>query len=151
MNKTVWTGVIVAVIFGGGGFYAGMQYQAGQTTGSTAGASAYAGRTGGAGRTGFAGAGGGATFGTIIAMDPTSITVQLPTSTSTLATSGTKIILYDTSTQINQMQTVPASKLSVGQSVTVAGTANTDGSITATSIQIRPATQRAAGTGTTSQ
>jgi hypothetical protein len=145
MNRTIWTGIIVAIIFGGGGFYGGMQYQAGQKPAVSA-----AGRFGGAGGAGFAGRGaggfagagaaGGATFGTIIAASPTSITIQLPTSTSTTATTGTKIVLLDNATQISAMESVPPSSLKVGQSVTVAGTPNSDGSVTASTVQVRPAT-----------
>jgi len=61
------------------------------------------------------------------------------TATSSGATSGTKIVLYDSSTQVEEMQSVPASSLKEGQSVVVTGTPNSDGSVTATSIQVRPA------------
>ena len=143
MNKNAWiTVVVVALVVGGGGFYAGEKYQAGQAPAATTGAGTFAGRGAGgfAGRTG--GAGGGATFGTIVAMDASSITVQLPTSTSTAATTGSKVVLYDSSTQVQELQSVSPSSLSVGQSVTVAGTTNSDGSVTAQSIQIRPANGR---------
>jgi len=142
-KKSLITLAIVAIVFGGGGFWGGMIYAQGQATAARA---AFTGGAGGsfAGRTGAAGgatraAGGGATFGTILSIDPTSITIQLPTSTSTSATTGSKIVLYDSSTQIQELQNVPASSLSVGQSVTVTGTANSDGSMTASSIQVRPA------------
>jgi hypothetical protein len=144
MNRTAWiTVVVVALVVGGGGFYAGETYQAGQAPAARTG-SAFAGRTG-TGAAGFAGravAGGGATFGTIVAKDASSITVQLPSSTSTTATTGSKVVLYDSSTQVQELQSVAASGLTVGQSVTVTGTANSDGSITAQSIQVRPATTR---------
>lgn len=148
MNKTITAAVVAAVVFGGGGYYLGSsQASAASTaatsarTGSTGGG--YAGRTGGAGRFG----GAGATFGTIIAKDATSITVQLQqTGTSTSATqTGTKIVLYDPSTQIMKTAAGTSADLVTGQTVTVAGTSNSDGSVTATSIQLRPAMTRPAG------
>jgi len=138
MNKSLVSGIIVAVVFAGAGFWGGMTYAQSKTTSAR---SAFTGGGNFAGR-GAGGAGGrfagGATFGTIIAMDPTSITIQMPTSTSTTATTGTKIVLYDSSTQVQELQTVSATNLKVGQMVMVAGTANSDGSVTASMIQVRP-------------
>lgn len=136
MNNTLIVSVIAAaVVFGGGGYYFGMQAGAAQT--SARGAGTFAGRTGGPAGARFAG--GGGAFGTIVAKDATSITVQLATGTSTASGSGSKIVLFDTSTQIGKTVAGSPGDLTVGQNVTVAGTANSDGSITAQSIQIRPA------------
>lgn len=136
-NSLIVSIVAAAIVFGGGGFYAGMQYQAGKTPSRAGGAFAggnFAGRIAGAGsRT----AGAGGAFGTIIAKDATSITVQLSMGTSTA--SGSKIVLYDTSTQIGKMVTGSTNDLAIGENVTVSGTPNSDGSITAQNIQIRPA------------
>jgi hypothetical protein len=145
MNKTVITAIMVAIIFGGGGYYFGTQQAASSTT--PTGAAAFAGRTGGAGRFGGGAAGGGFTTGTIISTGSGTMTIQMPTSTSTSATTGTKIVLFDSNTVVSELQTVPVSNLAVGQSVTVSGTANSDGSVTATSIQVRPA--RTGGPATT--
>ena len=134
--------IIVAVVFAGGGYWYGTN-SAQKTTTAGAGGFAGAGFTRGAGRTGAAG--GGATFGTIVATSPTSITIQMPNSTSTTATTGSKIVLYDTSTMIAKTVAGSSNDLTVGTAVTVAGTANSDGSITATSIQIRPAGARVGG------
>ena len=141
MNRNSWiTVIVVAIVCAGGGYLIGKQSA---TSTAATGASAYAGRAGGAGFAGRAGgitgAGGGATIGTIIATSDGSFTVQLPTSTSTTATTGTKIVLFDNSTMVSELESVPATSLTVGQSVTVTGTANSDGSVTATSIQVRPA------------
>ena len=155
MNNTIINAIVVAVVFGGGGYYVGMQKTAAATT-ATQGANgaAFAGRTGGAGRFG-GGAGGGFTGGTILSICNGSLTIQLPSSTSTSATTGTKIVLFDTTTQVSEMQTVPASKLTIGQNVMVTGATNSDGSVTATSIQVRPARtgglERPATTPTTGQ
>jgi len=123
-------GIIVAIIVGGGGFYIGMQYQANQTPAAFTGASAFAGRTGGSG---------GATLGTVLSIGSGSFIIQLPNSTSTTATTGTTIILFDNATKLNELESVPFSNLAVGQSVTISGTTNADSSITASVIQIRPA------------
>ncbi len=131
MNKIILTAVIVAILVGTGGFYSGMQYAASQPPAARV-AGTFAGR-GGAGH-----AGGGATFGTIISAGNGSITVQLPAATSSSASTGTKIVLFNASTQIGKMVVGTQNDLSVGTNVVVSGTANSDGSITASSIQIRP-------------
>jgi hypothetical protein len=124
MNKNAWiVAVVVALVFGGGGYYFGKQSA---TSATPTGAAAYAGRTGATGRTGSSTGNG-------------TLTIQMAASTSTTATTGTKIVLFDTSTMVNELESVPASTLAVGQSIVVTGTANSDGSVTATSIQVRPA------------
>jgi Domain of unknown function (DUF5666) len=143
-GKMIAGGIIGILVVGGGGFYAGTKYQASQTPASrfTGGAGTFAGRTG----TGRGGAGNGAVFGTVIAKDSNGITVELggPNATSTNGTaSGTRIVLVNSSTQVGKMVSGSANDLSVGTSVTILGTPNSDGSLTATSVQIRPAnTQR---------
>ena len=137
MNKNAWvTALVVAIVFGGGGYYLGKQSAASATP--TSGSGTFAGRTGGAGRFG-GGAGGGFTAGTIIATGNGSITIQMAASTSTTATTGTKIVLYDTNTQIAKTTAGSMSDLTTGQNVIVTGTTNSDGSVTATMIQLRPA------------
>ena len=143
MNKNAWiVVVVVALVVGGGGFYAGTTYQANQTPANrfAGGAGTFAGRTGTRG-----GAGNGAVFGTVIAKDSNGITLELggPNATSTNGTaSGTRIVLINDSTQVGKMVAGTANDLSVGTSVTVAGTPNSDGSLTATSVQIRPSSGR---------
>jgi hypothetical protein len=87
-----------------------------------------AGAPGGNGGTGANGAG-GFVSGSIIAQDSNSITVKL-------ADGSTKIVLYSASTTINVAQQGSASDLAVGKDVTITGTANSDGSVTATRIQM---------------
>ena len=91
----------------------------------------FGGARGGPGGTGVTGGNGGGGFvsGSIIAEDSNSITVKL-------ADGSTKIVLYSGSTTINVSQTGTASDLAVGKDVTVTGTANSDGSVTATRIQM---------------
>lgn len=151
MNKMRWAVVIVAIVFAGVGFWGGTLYASStkaETTATSrfgAGAAGFAGRTGGAG---FTGATGDGTVGTVIALGNGTFTVQLPSSTSTTATTGTKLVLVDNATEIDELESVPVSNIKVGQSVTVAGSSNSDGSVTATSVMIRPATTRGAGAAT---
>jgi len=136
-KKIIWgvVGIIVLV----GVFFGGAAYGKNQTTAATAGSNgfaAYAGMRGGR-----SGGFGGATVGQIISEDATSITVQLMTP-STGATSttpvGSKIVFLDGNTKITKEVSGSMSDLAVGTNVSVTGTANTDGSVSAQAIQIRP-------------
>ena len=140
--------IAVAVIAGGVGYVAGTKSASAQsaTAGTQRGFSRGAGGPGGGGgRFG----GGGAAFGTVVSKDATSITVQLtgPAASSSQNGTGSKIVLYDTSTQVGEFKTGSINDIAVGQSVSVQGSANSDGSITAQSIQIRPAGQGPRGGG----
>jgi hypothetical protein len=118
--------IIIAVSFFGG-------YKYGQGTNAS---SSLATTTRGLG---FGGARGGRTSGEsfvsgqILSMDAQSITVKL-------ATGGSMLVYVSPSTTIQK--TVDGSKkdLTVGQDVTAMGISNTDGSVSANSVQIRPAT-----------
>ena len=136
MNKTVVTGVIVAIVFGSGGYYFGSRSVSQSSTQAqlAQNGTGFATRAGAASRAGF----GGATFGTILSSGNGSITLQLMGGTSSNAESGTKIVLVNSSTQIEKMASGSLSDLTDGTTVSVNGTANSDGSITATNIQIRP-------------
>jgi len=79
--------------------------------------------------TGGANGTGGFTSGSIVGSDSNSITIKL-------SDGSTKIILYSPSTTISVSATGSASDLTNGQNVTVSGTANSDGSITAARIQV---------------
>ncbi|MDE1874611.1 MAG: hypothetical protein KGH68_00895, partial [Patescibacteria group bacterium] len=89
-------------------------------------------RNGGAG--GFAGRmNGSGIAGTVIAKDSQSITVQAPDG------SGSKIVFVNSSTQVFKTDQGSLNDIAVGANVVVAGSANSDGSVTAQSVQIRPA------------
>ena len=127
-NKTtVW--VIVLVVVAGGAFWGGMQYAKSSTPATavrTAGSGSYTGARGT--RT----AGGGFTSGQIVSSDATSITIQMQSGSS-------QVVFYSPTTQIMKSTSGSAADLAAGVNVMISGTTNSDGSLTANSIQIRPA------------
>jgi hypothetical protein len=143
MNKkstlVIWAIVIAAVFFGAGWGISKSTSSSSSATSATAARGSYTGTfTGAAGaRTGRT-SGGGLVVGKIVSVDPTSISVALPNSTSTSATTGSTVVLYSSGTSILKSVIGSSADLQVGNSVTVSGTANSDGSISANSIQIRP-------------
>ena len=126
MNKPIK--IIIVLAIAAALFYGGFAY--GQSTGSasTSSASAYSGaratRTGGF-------AGGSATVGTVVSSDATSVTIALK--------SGSVVAFYSTSTPIMDTTIGSPNDIVAGANITVLGTTNSDGSITANSIQLRQA------------
>jgi hypothetical protein len=74
---------------------------------------------------------GGFATGQITAQDSTSITLKM-------RDGSTKIVFFSPSTSVGKSVSGAASDLAVGQNVMVNGTNNSDGSIAAQNIQIRP-------------
>ncbi|MFA6306354.1 MAG: hypothetical protein WCV70_00855 [Patescibacteria group bacterium] len=137
-NKMLIGFIIAVVVVGAGSFYGGMQYGKNQTSaqnnaarqqrfGQGAGP-AQGGQFNRQGRV----AGGGFVNGDIIAKDDKSVTVKS-------ADGGSKIVFLSGATQI--MKSVDGSlvDLEMGENVMITGSANSDGSLTAQSIQLRPA------------
>jgi hypothetical protein len=92
---------------------------------------ATAGRAGGsfAGRGGLSG--GSVTMGQVVKNDGSTITLSLPDG------SGSRLVMLSASTTVMKASVAPTSALAVGSNVAVIGAANTDGSISAQSIQVR--------------
>lgn len=134
MNNKLVIGLVVLVLGCGISFYGGMSY----ANASRASQFAGGGRFGGAGTGGFAGRGGmggnrgGFTAGQVLSEDAGSITIKMPDGS-------TKIVLVASSTQVMKAASGTLSDVAVGSQVVVTGSANTDGSVTAQSIQLRPA------------
>ena len=159
MSKQIIIPVIIltALIFGGGGFYGGIIYSESKSPNASAQSNfqnlqdlspeerqqrfQQMGVNGGAFRTGRSGAqNGGFASGEIISKDDKSITVKTLAPNQNANSSGqgsTKIIFYSSSTEIGKSVSGAAADLEIGNTVTINGSANTDGSITAQSIQIR--------------
>lgn len=78
--------------------------------------------------------GGGFTSGEIISKDDKSITIKL-------RDGGSKIVLVPQTVKVEKTVDGAASDVLVGKSVMVTGTTNPDGSVSASSVQIRPDSQ----------
>lgn len=139
MNKI--TLGIIAVLALSGSFYGGMKYDqsksstlTGSNTGTFSAQGRQAGFGGGNGTTtrGMRGNNGGGTAGNIVAKDATSITVQM-------RDGGSRTVFFTSTTPVLKSISGSASDLKVGGTISVAGTPNQDGSVSAQSIQIRSA------------
>jgi len=135
--------IIVLIIVGAGAFLGGMKYQQNKISSQRTsfqnlspeerqqrlrelGANTGAGFRGGADngqRSGF-------TAGEIIAKDDKSVTVKLQNG-------GSKIVFLSDSTEITKSAAGALSDLEIGKNIIVNGTANSDGSVTAQTIQLR--------------
>ena len=125
--------VVVVVIVGAGAFFGGMKYQQNQTAATAA--------TRGAGRFGANGGTAGINrpvAGNILSADANSITVQLTDGSS-------KIVLISPSTTLEKSATASAADLKAGMRVSAFGATNSDGSVTATNVQINPIGPTGAG------
>lgn len=125
MNKTthIVTMVVLIIIIAAGTFYGGMKYQQSKIP---AGFGMRTGNRQQGTRTGFR-----PVSGEIISTDDKSITVKLQDSSS-------KIVLFSDKTAINKADKATKADLKTGTQVAIFGTENTDGSITAQSIQLNP-------------
>ena len=132
MNKKILGGVIVLILIAGSSFYGGMVYGKGQTPSRGQFANGQFTGTGAADTRTARGGTGGFTAGGILSKDATSITIKMQDGS-------TKIVLVSTSTQVMKTASGTLGDLSAGTNVVVTGSANSDGSVTAQSVQIRPA------------
>lgn len=124
--------IVIAIVTGGLGFYAGDRYAA-KTQGNMTGS--FAGRNGGGrGGAGFFGGPGTngmtAVRGIVSKIDSQSLTVQLRDGSS-------KVVLLGGAT-FDKTVSASASDVTGGAAVLVIGKTNTDGSVTAQSVQLNP-------------
>ncbi len=141
--------IIALIIIGAGAFYGGMKYaqstrqnfakqnfgeldQNFQNLSPEQRQELLQGNVGGTFQRG-AGRGTGSNFvsGEVIAKDEQSLTLKMPEG-------GSKIIFYSGNTEVGKFVNGTPDDLEIGKSVTINGTTNQDGSITAQSIQLRP-------------
>lgn len=120
----IWAVIVLVAL--GGGFYWG-NARAVASRGSFTG-------TFGSSTRRFAGAGGaaggGLVAGQIASFGSDSMTIQL-------ANGNSEVVLYSSSTPVTEPTTVSPNVLQVGTTVMVGGTTNSDGSVTAQTIQVR--------------
>ena len=141
MKKLIMVAAIVAVVVGGGSFYGGMKYAEGKSPrgqfsqrglGANFGDAAGQDHAAGPGsQTGGQRRGGGFTAGEIISKDDKSFTVKIQDG-------GSKIVFYSDTTEVSKFTSGVLSDLEIGKTVTINGQNNSDGSVTAQTIQIRP-------------
>lgn len=126
-NNSLVITILVAVIVGGAAFFGGMQYQKMQTPSFGGGRFA----RGVSGQNGQFGARAGMrpVSGEILSVDTTGITVKMPDGSS-------KIVILSNSTTINKASEGSKSDLKTGEQVTVFGTTNSDGSVTAQNVSL---------------
>ena len=132
MSKHLLLALVGIVVVGGGSFYGGMTYgKSSAVSAQTAMDAARGGRFRGmGGGNGGGRMGGGFLGGDVIAKDATSLTIKL-------RDGGSKIIFYSSSTQMHKQATGTIDEIAIGKQIMVTGDTNTDGSVTASSIQLR--------------
>lgn len=142
-NVLIIAGVVAILI----SFYGGMLYGKTQTPVASNNNQGNFGQNGAGNRMR---GGGGNVFGQILSKDANSITVELRTpgsvnngTTGTAQTgTGSKIVFYTNKTSVIKTIDGTVNDLIVGEQISVSGTANTDGSVNASSVQIRPNTTK---------
>lgn len=124
--------IVLVILVGAGGFFGGIQYQKSKR-------STFASQYGGFGSRGasgvsgaYAGRGGSRPVsGSILSSDNNSITLKMNDGSTT-------IVLVTGSTSINKATAGTKSDLATGTRVAAFGTQNSDGTFTATNIQVNP-------------
>ena len=128
-KKLLLTTIVIILI--GASFLVGIEYQKTRTVSTLSG---YRGSGVGGSLVGrFGGSMKSAVIGNILTSDSNSITIQM-------RSGSTQIIFLTNTTPIIKSVRATLSDLSIGTPISVIGSANADGSITAQSIQIRMAT-----------
>jgi len=133
-NKKIVGVIVICLVVAGISFYGGMKYASSKSSASQLANRASFGQNGGtrggAGARGGVNAGGFVT-GQILSMDSTTMTVKL-------SNGGSKIVFYSPVTTVAKTVNGSITDVATGSQVTIIGTPNSDGSINATSVQLRP-------------
>ena len=82
--------------------------------------------------------GGGFVSGEVLSIDSKSMTVKLPSGGPASTQGGSKIVFFSPTTKVEKTVDGTTADVVVGKQVMITGTANTDGSVNATSVQLRP-------------
>ena len=134
-KKTIAIVAVLTIVAGAGGFFGGMKYQESHSPAGRFASFQGQGARGGNGnfQGNFQGRGQGfqPVNGEIISTDGNSITVKMDDGSS-------KIVLLSDSTNINKAEAGSKEDLTEGVKVLVVGSSNSDGSVSATSVQINP-------------
>lgn len=130
-NKSLIITIIVGLALGGIGFFGGIKYEQSKVPSFARNFNGQ--RMGVNGNGANRATGSRSVTGEILSTDDKSVTVKLTDGSS-------KIVLLSDSTQINEATTAAKTDLKVGTKVAAFGTQNSDGSVTAQSIQINPQT-----------
>lgn len=126
-NNQILMTIILAIVLGGIGFFAGMKYQESK---SPVPGRQFSGRFGGANsRAGLNGM--RPVIGEVTSVDDKSITVKM-------ADGSSKIVILPDGVKISKTETGTKADLKQGVKVGVFGTSNPDGSVTAQNIQLNP-------------
>lgn len=135
MKSNIWLGVVMAVVIGVAAFFGGMKYAQTQSRSSIGMTGQFGRFRQGNGGNGFPGQGRngniGRVAGQILSIDAQGLTVKMPDGSS-------RVIILSDSTQYVKSTAGSKSDLKTGDRVGVFGTMNSDGSVTATEVQINP-------------
>jgi hypothetical protein len=125
-NKIIVVTVLALVVGAAGGFLGGMKYQQGKSPAGQFGAGQRFGQNANGSRRNLS----NFVVGEVLSKDSQSMTIKL-------RDGGSRIVLLSASTSIEKMASGSLDDLAVGKSVSVQGTSNGDGSVTATSVQLQ--------------
>jgi hypothetical protein len=128
-NPIIVIVIVIVLVVASGAFYGGMAYAKSQRSKVNFGN--FSGQRQG-GNLSQAINSNGMSSGEILSLDDKSVTIKM-------RDNGSKIIFFSDSTKISKMVDGAVADLVVGQNLVVNGTVNSDGSISAASIQLRPA------------
>jgi len=131
MKKILPIMIILIIIAGAVAFYGGMKYAASRKSNLSAVQRQQFGQIGQNGAFVNRQNGASAVNGQIVSKNDQNMTVQLRDGNS-------KIVFYSSSTEVSKFVAGASGDLVVGDTVMISGTTNSDGSLTAQSVQIRP-------------